>query len=53
MPEHIQPAKHIKQVEKRIESASQHLQLQEKDAKGLIGDKKREPQKEKENNNEK
>ncbi len=37
MPENIPPAEHIKQVKKRIKSAAPHLELQEHDAKGLLG----------------
>jgi DNA-damage-inducible protein D len=37
-PEHIPPAEHIKQVEKRIESATPRLELENQDAKGLTGD---------------
>jgi DNA-damage-inducible protein D len=36
LPEHILPAEHIKQVKKRIETATPHLELQEQDAKGLL-----------------
>ena len=36
-PENLPPAEHIKLVEKRIKSASPRLELDEKDAKGLIG----------------
>jgi DNA-damage-inducible protein D len=38
MPENIPPAEHIKQVKKRIKSASPYLQLEEQDAKGLLGE---------------
>ncbi|MDP2276590.1 MAG: DNA damage-inducible protein D [Nitrospirota bacterium] len=37
LPERLPPAEHIKQVEKRIKSAAPKLELEEKDAKGLIG----------------
>jgi DNA-damage-inducible protein D len=37
-PEHIPPAEHIKQVEKRIEKAAPRLELENQDAKGLTGD---------------
>ncbi len=37
LPEKLPPAEHIKQVAKRIKSASPKLELEEKDAKGLIG----------------
>ena len=37
LPEDIPPAEHIKHVEKRIKSATPKLELEEKDAKGLIG----------------
>jgi len=36
-PEHLPPAEHIKLVEKRIKGVSPKLELEEKDAKGLIG----------------
>ena len=36
-PEHLSPAEHIKLVEKRVKNASPKLELEEKDAKGLIG----------------
>lgn len=36
-PEHLQPAEHIKVVEKRIKNTAPKLELEEKDAKGLIG----------------
>jgi len=36
-PENIPPAEHISQVEKRIKSTPPKLELEEKDAKGLIG----------------
>ena len=36
-PEHLSPAKHIKLVEKRVKNSSPKLELEEKDAKGLIG----------------
>ncbi len=36
-PEHLPPAEHIKLVEKRLKSVSPKLELEEKDAKGLIG----------------
>jgi len=37
LPENIDPAEHIKQVEKRIETTTPHLELAEQDAKGLLG----------------
>ena len=37
LPEQLPPAEHIKQVEKRVKSAAPKLELEEKDAKGLIG----------------
>ena len=37
LPEKLHPAEHIKQVEKRVKSAAPKLELEEKDAKGLIG----------------
>lgn len=36
LPEELPPAEHIKVVEKRIKSAAPKLELEEKDAKGLI-----------------
>ena len=36
-PEHLSPAEHIKLVEKRVKNASPKLELEKKDAKGLIG----------------
>lgn len=36
-PENIPPAEHISQVEKRIKSTPPKLELEKKDAKGLIG----------------
>ena len=42
LPEQLPPAEHIKQVEKRIKSAAPKLELEEKDAKGLIGKSKEE-----------
>jgi DNA-damage-inducible protein D len=36
-PEHLSPAEHIKLVEKRVKNASPKLELEEKDAQGLIG----------------
>jgi DNA-damage-inducible protein D len=37
-PEHIAPAEHIKEVEKRIKNAVPKLKLDEQDAGGLLGD---------------
>ncbi len=37
-PEELPPAEHIKHVEKRIKNVPPKLELEEKDAKGLIGD---------------
>jgi DNA-damage-inducible protein D len=42
LPEKIQPAEHIKQVKKRIQSVKPRLLLDEQDAKGLISDQKTE-----------
>lgn len=39
MPEQIPPAEHISEVEKRIKTSPPLLELEEKDAKGLIGEK--------------
>jgi DNA-damage-inducible protein D len=36
-PEHLSPAEHIKLVEKRVKNSSPKLELEEKDAQGLIG----------------
>jgi DNA-damage-inducible protein D len=36
-PEHLPPAEHIKLVEKRVKGVPPKLELEEKDAKGLIG----------------
>lgn len=36
-PEKLPPAEHIKHVEKRVKNASPKLELEDKDAKGLIG----------------
>jgi phage terminase Nu1 subunit (DNA packaging protein) len=41
LPEHIPPAEHIRQVEKRIKSIAPKVELEEKDAKGLIGGPKK------------
>ncbi|MFK5927305.1 MAG: DNA damage-inducible protein D [Desulfuromusa sp.] len=38
MPENIPPAEHIKNVEKRIKDTPPLMELEERDAKGLIGD---------------
>ncbi len=38
MPEHIPPAEHINEVEKRIKTTPPVLELEEKDAKGLVGE---------------
>lgn len=45
VPENIPPAEHIKNVEKCVKSAMPKLQLDDKDAKGLVG--KEEPEDEK------
>jgi DNA-damage-inducible protein D len=37
MPEQIPPAEHINEVEKRIKNTLPVLELEEKDAKGLVG----------------
>ncbi len=39
LPENIQPAEHIKQVEKRIKSNTPKLELGDGDAGGLLGNK--------------
>ena len=38
LPENIAPAEHIKEVEKRLKSATPKLELDERDAGGLLGD---------------
>ena len=38
LPENIPPAEHIKEVEKRLKSATPKLQLGEREAGGLLGD---------------
>ena len=38
LPENIPPAEHIKEVEKRLKSATPKLQLDEREAGGLLGD---------------
>lgn len=42
LPEQIPPAEHIKEVEKRIKNAVPKMELDEKDAGGLLGDKRSE-----------
>jgi DNA-damage-inducible protein D len=37
MPENIPPAEHIKQVEQRVQATTPKIELDDKDAKGLIG----------------
>jgi DNA-damage-inducible protein D len=37
MPENVPPAEHINEVEMRIKSTPPILELEEKDAKGLVG----------------
>ncbi|SCX62672.1 DNA damage-inducible protein D [Nitrosospira sp. Nsp1] len=39
LPENIPPAEHIKEVEKRIKTSSPKLELDERDANGLLGRK--------------
>jgi DNA-damage-inducible protein D len=43
-PEHIPPAEHIKEVEKRLKNAVPKMELGEKDAGGLLGDTKERPE---------
>ena len=38
LPENIPPAEHIKQVEKRVKTATPKLTLDEREAGGLLGD---------------
>jgi DNA-damage-inducible protein D len=45
LPESISPAEHIKEVEKRLKSATPKLQLDEREAGGLLGDESRDGQK--------
>jgi DNA-damage-inducible protein D len=40
LPENIPPAEHIKEVEKRLKSATPKLTLDDRQAKGLLGEKK-------------
>jgi DNA-damage-inducible protein D len=40
LPEQIPPAEHIKEVEKRIKNSVPKMELEEKDAGGLLGDNK-------------
>ena len=40
-PENISPAEPIREVEKRVKAATPKLELEEKDAKGLVGEKDR------------
>lgn len=40
LPEQIPPAEHIKEVEKRVKSSVPKMELADKDAGGLLGDKK-------------
>ena len=37
-PEQIHPAEHIKEVEKRLKNATPKLELDEREAGGLLGD---------------
>ncbi len=39
LPEQLPPAEHIKEVEKRIKTATPKLELHERDATGLLGEK--------------
>ena len=41
LPEHIPPAEHIKEVEKRIKHTTPKLTLDEREAGGLLGGKKK------------
>ena len=38
LPENIDPAEHIKEVEKRLKTATPKLELDDRDASGLLGD---------------
>ena len=44
LPEHIPPAEHIKEVEKRIKTATPKLTLDGREAGGLLGDASEKPQ---------
>jgi DNA-damage-inducible protein D len=46
LPENIPPAEHIKEVEKRLKSTTPKLQLDEREAGGLLGDEPKDGQKE-------
>ncbi len=37
LPENIKPAEHIKMVQKRVKQTPPKLELNDKDAKGLVG----------------
>ncbi len=45
MPEDISPVEHIKQVEKRLKSSPPKLKLEDKEANGLVGNKKKDNEK--------
>ena len=40
LPEQIPPAEHIKSVEKRVKDATPKLELDDRDAVGLLGEPK-------------
>ena len=42
-PENIAPAEHIKEVEKRLKTATPKLELDDRDASGLLGDTREKP----------
>ncbi len=43
LPENIAPAEHIKEVEKRLKTATPKLELDDRDASGLLGDAREKP----------
>jgi hypothetical protein len=42
-PENIPPAEHIKEVEKRLKSATPKLELEEREAGGVLGEAAKKP----------
>ena len=43
LPENIAPAEHIKEVKKRLKTATPKLELDDRDASGLLGDTRKKP----------
>jgi DNA-damage-inducible protein D len=43
LPENIPPAEHIKEVEKRVKSATPTFELDDREAGGLLGEAARKP----------